>query len=88
VARVMISQPIGLCDTDAKRRSSMLAPLPRLVLAGLVGALATAAQAQLFTHRDHSYSLAKTIAKTAIENCSTKGYRVSAVVVDRAGETI
>jgi uncharacterized protein GlcG (DUF336 family) len=66
----------------------MLAPLPRLALAGLVGALATTAQAQLLTHRDLSYSVAKTIAETAIESCTGKGYRVSAVVVDRAGEVI
>jgi len=66
----------------------MRAPLPSLALAGLVGALATTAQAQLLTHRDLSYSVAKTIAETAIESCTGKGYRVSAVVVDRAGEVI
>jgi uncharacterized protein GlcG (DUF336 family) len=30
----------------------------------------------------------KTIAETAIESCTAGGYRVSAVVVDRDGETI
>lgn len=67
----------------------MLAPLPRLALAGvLVGSLATAAEAQLLTHRDLSYSIAKTIAEAAIESCTAQGYRVSAVVVDRDGDTI
>jgi uncharacterized protein GlcG (DUF336 family) len=32
--------------------------------------------------------MAKTIAETAIESCAAKGYAVSAVVVDRAGEVI
>jgi uncharacterized protein GlcG (DUF336 family) len=60
----------------------------RLFLAGFAGALATAAQAQLLTNRDISYSVAKTIAETAIESCTTKGYRVSTVVVNRAGEVV
>ncbi len=54
----------------------------------LVAALATPAQAQLLTHRDLSYPMARTIAEAAIESCGAKGYRVSAVVVDRAGEVI
>ena len=33
-------------------------------------------------------SMAKTIAETAIDSCAAKGYAVSAVVVDRAGEVI
>ena len=66
----------------------MLAPLPRLALAGFISALATTAEAQLLTHRDLSYAIAKTIAESAIESCAAKGYRVSAVVVDRDGETI
>jgi uncharacterized protein GlcG (DUF336 family) len=32
--------------------------------------------------------MAKTIAETAIDSCAAKGYAVSAVVVDRAGEVI
>src|SRR6516165_6481774 len=51
-------------------------------------ALAVAAQAQLLTHRDLSYPMARTIAEAAIESCGAKGYPVSAVVVDRAGEVI
>jgi uncharacterized protein GlcG (DUF336 family) len=62
--------------------------VPRSVLAVVLGAHASVVQAQLLSHRDLSYSIAKTIAETAIESCSTKGYRVSAVVVDRDGETI
>jgi uncharacterized protein GlcG (DUF336 family) len=66
----------------------MLALLPRLAPIGFVAALGTAAQAQLLTHRDLSYSTAKTIAETAVESCTAKGFRVSAVVVNRAGEVI
>jgi uncharacterized protein GlcG (DUF336 family) len=66
----------------------MPAQWPRFALSGLLGVLATAAHAQLLTHRDLSYSIARTIAETAIESCAAKGYRVSAVVVDRDGETI
>jgi uncharacterized protein GlcG (DUF336 family) len=50
--------------------------------------IAGPAQAQLLTHRDLSYPLALTIAQAAIESCGAKGYPVSAVVVDRAGETM
>jgi uncharacterized protein GlcG (DUF336 family) len=66
----------------------MFAPLPQFILAGLVASVATAAEADLLARRDLSYSIAKTIAETAIESCTGKGYRVSAVVVDRAGETL
>jgi uncharacterized protein GlcG (DUF336 family) len=45
-------------------------------------------QAEPLTHRDLPYAAAKTIAETAIESCAAKGYRVSAVVVDREGETV
>jgi uncharacterized protein GlcG (DUF336 family) len=55
---------------------------------GLVGAVALPAQAQLLTHRDLSYPMARTIAEVAIESCGAKGYAVSAVVVDRAGEVL
>jgi uncharacterized protein GlcG (DUF336 family) len=66
----------------------MLMFWPRFALAVVVAILANGAQAQLLTHRDLSYAMAKTIAETAIESCAAKGYRVSAVVVDRDGETI
>ena len=54
----------------------------------VAGALVAPAQAQLLTHRDLSLATAKTIAETALESCTAKGYAVSVVVVDRAGETI
>jgi uncharacterized protein GlcG (DUF336 family) len=46
------------------------------------------AQAELLTHKDLSLAIAKTIAETAIADCKAKGYAVSAVVVDRAGDTL
>jgi uncharacterized protein GlcG (DUF336 family) len=54
----------------------------------IVATLAVPAQAQLLTHRDLSYPIARIIAETAIESCGAKNYAVSAVVVDRAGEII
>jgi uncharacterized protein GlcG (DUF336 family) len=60
----------------------------RLTLIGAMSAVVTLAQAQLLTHRDLSYAMAKAIAETAIESCAAKGYAVSAVVVDRAGDVI
>jgi hypothetical protein len=61
----------------------------RLVLIGAtVSAVVPLAHAQLITHRDLSYAIAKTIAETAIDSCKANGYSVSAVVVDRAGEVI
>jgi uncharacterized protein GlcG (DUF336 family) len=59
-----------------------------LALSLFVANLASVAYAELLAHRDLSYPIAKTIAETAIESCTAKGYRVSAVVVDRDGETI
>ena len=59
---------------------------------GMVGivscAFAFPSAAQLITHRDLSYPMARTIAEAAIDSCGGKGYAVSAVVVDRVGETI
>jgi len=66
----------------------MICPL-RLPAALLLAAtLVTSAHAQLLTHRDLSYPMARTIAESAIESCGAKGYAVAAVVVDRDGETI
>jgi uncharacterized protein GlcG (DUF336 family) len=59
-----------------------------LVLVGPMSAVTPLAHAQLLTHRDLSYSMAKTIAEAAIDSCAAKGYAVSAVVVDRAGDVI
>jgi hypothetical protein len=62
-----------------KERHSMQGQLFRLFQAGFAAVRVTAAQAQLLTNRDISYSVAKTIAETAMESCTAKGYRVSAV---------
>jgi uncharacterized protein GlcG (DUF336 family) len=56
-----------------------------LALAALPIAPASAA---LIMHKDLSLSVAKTIAEAAVEACAAKTYAVSAVVVDRDGETI
>ncbi len=66
----------------------MLRPLVCLGLIGAVSTIGSLAHAQLLTHRDLSYAMAKTIAETAIDSCAAKGYGVSAVVVDRDGEVI
>src|SRR5580700_3513250 len=62
--------------------------LNRLALVALACAIAAPAGAQLLARKDLSYSIAKTIAEGALENCKGRGYNVSVVVVDRAGETI
>jgi uncharacterized protein GlcG (DUF336 family) len=49
---------------------------------------AVPAGAALIMHRDLSLSVAKTIAEAAVAACAAKTYAVSAVVVDRDGETI
>src|SRR5579859_406919 len=46
------------------------------------------AEAQLKSQKLLSYEAAKLIASTAVEACAAKGFHVSAVVVDRDGETI
>jgi uncharacterized protein GlcG (DUF336 family) len=60
----------------------------RIALAVLASACVPPAQAQLLTHRDLSYAMAKTIAEAAIESCGSHGYAVAAVVVDRGGDII
>ena len=76
----------GLALNEAPVRKNMSAPL--LALVALVCVVATPTQAQLLSHRDLSYPIAKAIAETAIESCGAHGYDVSAVVVDRAGEVL
>jgi uncharacterized protein GlcG (DUF336 family) len=66
----------------------MRSQIATFVFAIVLGAQTSATRAQLLPHRDLSYSIGKTIAETAIESCTASGYRVSAVVVDRDGETI
>jgi uncharacterized protein GlcG (DUF336 family) len=50
--------------------------------------LSTPAGAQLLVHKDLTVAIAKTIVETSIESCKARGWSVSAVVVDRAGETL
>jgi len=59
-----------------------------IVLMALGCFLPRAAQAELLTHHDLPYAVALTIAREAVESCRAKGYAVSAVVVDRDGETV
>jgi uncharacterized protein GlcG (DUF336 family) len=54
----------------------------------LAGLFAGPALADLLVHHDLPYAVALTIAQATVESCAAKGYGVSAVVVDRAGETI
>ena len=49
---------------------------------------AAPSQAQLATHKDLTYNIARLIVEGAIADCAGRGYAASAVVVDRAGETI
>jgi uncharacterized protein GlcG (DUF336 family) len=46
------------------------------------------AQAELLIRHDLPSAVAIEIARAAIESCGGKGYAISAVVVDRAGETL
>ena len=46
------------------------------------------AKAQLVTHKDLTYSIAKSIAEATLDSCEAKGYGKSVVVVDRDGEVI
>ena len=56
--------------------------------AALASSLALPASAQLIARRDLSYSMALTIATTALEACKARGYPVAVVVVDRGGDTM
>ena len=58
--------------------------LPAVLAFGLTGA----ARAQLLQHKDLSYSIALGIAEGALAECKSRGYAVSVVVVDRAGDTL
>jgi uncharacterized protein GlcG (DUF336 family) len=60
----------------------------RASLVVLACAIGLPASAQLIARKDLSLAIAKTIAETALASCVEKGYRCSAVVVDRAGDTL
>src|SRR6202051_626075 len=51
------------------------------------GLFAAPARAELPVHRELPLAVALTIAQGTLESCAAQGYAVSAVVVDRAGET-
>jgi uncharacterized protein GlcG (DUF336 family) len=51
-------------------------------------ALGAPARAAIIMHKDMSLDVAKTIAEGTVAACAAKGYAVSAVVVDRDGETV
>ncbi len=57
------------------------------VILGTLG-MSAPAGAALITHKDLSYSVAKTIAEAVIAACTTKGYAESVAIVDRDGETM
>jgi len=59
-----------------------------LAAVALGAVCAAPASAALIMHRDLSLSIARTIAEAAVAACAAKTYAVSAVVVDRDGETI
>lgn len=56
--------------------------------AGFACALAAPAEAQLLERKDLSLGVALTIAGGAIDACKIKGFNISVVVVDRAGDTL
>jgi len=68
----------------AMRRRGMLRLLAAAVGLGAAGA----AFSQLLQHKDLSSSIALNIAEGALAECKTRGYAVSVVIVDRAGDTI
>jgi uncharacterized protein GlcG (DUF336 family) len=62
--------------------------LGKIVPAVAFACALTPANAELLTHKDLPLAVAKIIAETAIADCKAKGYAVSVVVVDRAGDTL
>jgi uncharacterized protein GlcG (DUF336 family) len=50
--------------------------------------LSSPAAAQVLTQKNVSLAMAQTIANAAIEKCTSLGFKVSAAVVDRGGQTI
>jgi hypothetical protein len=47
--------------------------VPHITAGCLAGAFTLPAQAELLTHRDLSYPMARTIAEAVIESCGAKG---------------
>jgi uncharacterized protein GlcG (DUF336 family) len=67
---------------SAARFAFRLAAVPFLLT------LSAPAKAQLLEHKDLSLAVALAIAQGAIDDCKARTYATSAVVVDRAGNTI
>ena len=57
-------------------------------VAGIAGALASPASAQLLTEKSLSAAMAMAIAQTALETCTRQGYHVSVHVLGRNGEIL
>lgn len=57
-------------------------------IATIVTLTSTAHAQGLITEKNISLALAQTIANAALEKCQNMGYKVSAAVVDRGGQTI
>jgi uncharacterized protein GlcG (DUF336 family) len=72
----------------ATTRSAAIGFLSSATIAGALAASASPVGAALIMHKDLPYSVAKTIAEVVITACAAKSYPVSAVVVDRDGETL
>ena len=66
----------------------MSATIARLALIALACCAALPASAQLLQRKELSYPIALTIAQAALEDCKTRGYATSVVVVDRGGNTV
>jgi uncharacterized protein GlcG (DUF336 family) len=62
--------------------------LYHIAAAALAVTVAGPASADLLARKDLSLATSLTIATTAIEQCKTNGYQVSATVVGRSGEVI
>src|SRR5580704_2068299 len=79
------SSAIARSTATSSRRRDMRRTLIGFGLAALIGG---SGQAQLLTHKDLSLAIATAIAQTAMDMCTSQGYGVSVVVIDRAGDTI
>src|SRR3954463_12305176 len=65
-----------------------MSPLRCTTVLVLSAAFAAPASAQLIARKDLSLAIARTLVETSIDACKKMGYNTSAVVVDRAGETM
>src|SRR5690348_12812781 len=69
--------------------SKILHGLGQVALASAFAcAIASPTDAQLLARKDLSLATALTIAQTAYETCTARGYRVSVTIVGRTGEVL